>query len=165
MNLTKDMYEYLANFADDKDIVNMLSVNKKFNDPIFFERIFKRKYPLLVKFKNENETWKHFYLRMIKSIAKLNEQYHIPYIPHVDFNPEEFYVRYSRGLGKIHAQRTAVFYAISINDQKIVEKILRHVDKRDFGSILYDSIYSARSRGKTGMLKFLENFEKKSIKK
>ena len=39
MNLTKDTYEYLLNFAEDRDIINMLSVNKKFRDEEFFERI------------------------------------------------------------------------------------------------------------------------------
>jgi hypothetical protein len=37
MNLTKDTYEYLVGFADDRDIINMLSVNKKFNDGEFFK--------------------------------------------------------------------------------------------------------------------------------
>ncbi len=160
MNLPKDMYEYLTNFADDKDIVKMLAVNKKFNDPIFFERIFKRKYPFLVKFKKDNETWKHFYLRMIKSIAKLNEEYHIPYIPDVDFNPEEFYTRYSKGLGRTHAQKSSILFAIGINDKKLVEEILSRVDKRSLSIVLYEAIHHARNRKKPDMLNFLENIEK-----
>ena len=36
MSLPNDVYGYLTNFADDKDILNMLSVNKKFNDDVFF---------------------------------------------------------------------------------------------------------------------------------
>lgn len=39
MELTKDTYLYLTNFADDRTILNILSVNKKFNDPIFFQQI------------------------------------------------------------------------------------------------------------------------------
>jgi hypothetical protein len=42
MQFNKDVYEYLLNFADDRTIINMLSVNKKFNDPIFFEKLLKR---------------------------------------------------------------------------------------------------------------------------
>jgi hypothetical protein len=48
------------NFADDKTILNMLSVNKKFNDSIFFEKIMKKRYPLLIKYKKKKETWKFF---------------------------------------------------------------------------------------------------------
>ena len=160
MNLTKDTYEHLAQFADDKDIVTMLSVNKKFSDPIFFERIFKRKYPLLIKFKKENETWKHFYLRMIKSISKLNEDYHIPYIPHPDFNPDEFYTRHSKGLGKTHAQQVAILFAISIDDKKLVEEILKNVDPRALSIVLYHSIHHARNRRRIDILKFLEDMER-----
>ena len=47
--LPTDVYEYLANFADDRTILNMLSVNKKFNDEKFFKRVIQRKYPLLLR--------------------------------------------------------------------------------------------------------------------
>ncbi|GAH36589.1 unnamed protein product [marine sediment metagenome] len=75
MDLNPDLYEYLTGFVDDKTIINMLSVNKKFNDPIFFQRIFKRKYPFLIEFKEDNQTWKVFYLSMIKYIYKLLEEF------------------------------------------------------------------------------------------
>ena len=99
MNLDKDTYEYILNFLDDKDIVNMLSVNRKFNDEIIYERVLKRKYPLLVKFKQEkeeNETWRHLFLRMIKYISLINEKYDIPYIPLQDYDPEDFFKSFVR---------------------------------------------------------------------
>ena len=77
MELTKDVYEYLTNFADDKTILNMLSVNKKFNDEEFFKRVMLRKYPFLLKFKGEG-SYKEFFIRMIYYIAKLKENYDIP---------------------------------------------------------------------------------------
>ena len=157
MNLTKDTYEYLTNFADDKDIVKMLSVNKQFSDPIFFERIFKRKYPLLIKFKSENETWKNFYLRMVKNIAKLEEQYHIPYIAHPDFNPEIFYGRYTKGLGITHAQEAAVFYAISINDRKNITQILKHVNNKIRYRVLGAAIHGATYNKDVEMVNFLQS--------
>ena len=92
--LPKDVYLYLVEFADDKTILNMLSVNRKFNDPRFFERIMKRRYPLLVPLKDESESWRKFYLDMIYYIAKLNEEYGIPYIPTKDYNPKTFYTLY-----------------------------------------------------------------------
>ena len=99
MNLTKDTYEYILNFADDKEIISMLMVNKKFaqklGDDNFFKKVLERKYPNLVKFKKENETWKHLYLRMIKYIALLNEKFDIPYLNLVDYDPTEFYNEYN----------------------------------------------------------------------
>lgn len=91
----KDVYEYLVGFADDKTVLNMLSVNKKFSDPAFFEKIIekivKRRYPLLISFKEENESWKNFYIRMVYYISKLQENYEFPYIPAKTFNPQKFY--------------------------------------------------------------------------
>ena len=34
-----NIYEYIANFADDRTILSMLSVNKKFRDENLFKRI------------------------------------------------------------------------------------------------------------------------------
>ena len=156
MNLTKDTYEYLTNFADDRDIVKMLSVNKQFADPTFFERIFKRKYPLLIKFKEENETWKYFYLRMVKSIAKLQEEYHIPYIANPDFNPETFYKSYTKGLGRTHAQQDAIIYAVDINDKKNIEKIYKRVNEKIRDHVLKIAIHHATFHKNVEMVSFLK---------
>jgi Ankyrin repeats (3 copies) len=91
MEISKDMYEYLMNFADNKTILNMLSVNKDFRNEMFFQRLIKRKYPLLIEFKKE--TWKELFLRMTYYIAKL-EILEIPYIPTKGYSPEEFYKDY-----------------------------------------------------------------------
>jgi len=91
MNISKDVYEYLTNFADDGTILNMLSVDKTFSDEAFFERVMRRKYPLLVEFKKEDETWKRLFLRMVKYINILKEEFDIPYIPTKGHNPERFY--------------------------------------------------------------------------
>ncbi len=86
MELTKDAYEYLLNFADDKDVLNMLSVNKKFRDEKLFEKIMKRRYPLLLKFKLPRKSYKSFFIEMIYYISKLQEEFDIPYIPVKSFN-------------------------------------------------------------------------------
>ena len=95
MNLTKDTYEYILNFADDREIVNMLLVNKKFaqklNDDNFFRKLMERKYPLLIEFRRENETWKNLYLRMVKYISLLQDEYGIPYLNVANYNPVVFY--------------------------------------------------------------------------
>ena len=98
MNLTKDTYEYILNFADDRDIMNMLLVNKKFAknlaDDDFFQRIMQRKYHLLIQHKKENETWKSLYLRMVKAIAQIHESLDVPYLFLPNYNPEKFYSAY-----------------------------------------------------------------------
>jgi hypothetical protein len=85
----KNVYEYLINFADDRTILNMLSVNRKFSDDAFFKRVIKRKYPLLVTFKKDGESWRQFFVNMTYYISKLQEDFDIPYIPGSD--PEKFY--------------------------------------------------------------------------
>ncbi len=91
MNVTKDIYEYLLNFADDRDILNMLSVNKKFRDEKLFERIMKRRYPLIIRFKDEEKSWQDFYIETIFYLSKLEEKFKLQYIPTLDFNPEIIY--------------------------------------------------------------------------
>ena len=92
--LPKDVYEYLTNFADDRTILSMLSVNKQFNEEQFFIRVFDRKYPLLKEFRNKNESWRRFFVRMTYYIAKLQERFGIPYIPTEGYNPQAFYQKW-----------------------------------------------------------------------
>jgi len=92
MNLSKDAYEYLMNFADDRTILNMLMVNKKFFSEDFFERVMRRKYPLLVEFKKKDDAWKKHFVKMVYGISKLEENYGIPYVEMKGYNPLEFYI-------------------------------------------------------------------------
>ncbi len=78
MNLTKDTYEYILNFADDREILNMLSVNKKFRNEELFEKVLKRKYPELLQYKKD-ESFQDFFIKMIFYISYLKEKYGIPY--------------------------------------------------------------------------------------
>jgi hypothetical protein len=121
MNLDKDTYEYLLAFADDKTIVQALSVNRKFSDPVFFERIFKRKYTLLIQYKTRREDWKHFYLDMIKYISKLKEEYDFPYIPSSRFNPRTFYISSGRSKDKWNL---GLFYSAEIGDFELVKYMI-----------------------------------------
>lgn len=95
MLISKDIYLYLTNFiGDDKTILNMLSVNKKFHNEELFKKVIERKYPLLVTFKDESETWKNFYINNIFYMSALNKKFGIPYIQSKDYNPKELYIRY-----------------------------------------------------------------------
>ena len=91
MNLTKDTYEYILNFADDRDIINMLSSNRKFRDDKLFERVMKKRYPIILRFKDENMNWTNFYIQTIFYLSKLKEDFGLPYLPTLDFNPELVY--------------------------------------------------------------------------
>ena len=122
MEIPKDMYEYLTNFADDKTILNMLSVNKQFRDEKFFERVLERKYPMLMIFKKEGQSWRDFYIKMTYYISKLEEDYDIPYIPSIYFNPEGFFEEYYRTPDS--RRRAALFYATNAKRLDIVNKLL-----------------------------------------
>ena len=89
MKLSREPYLYLTQFADDRTILNMLSVNKKFNDPKFFQQVMIRKYPLLVKNKPENQSWKQFYISMTYCISKIQQDHGISYYHVKGYNPQK----------------------------------------------------------------------------
>ena len=75
MDITdKDVYETIVHSSDDRTVLEMLSVNKKFNQDDAFRRVLERRYPYLIAFRKEGETWKALYLRMIYYIEKLKEK-------------------------------------------------------------------------------------------
>lgn len=160
MNITKDVYEHLMNFADDKDIVNMLSVNRKFSDPIFFQNVLRKRYPLLIPFKQKRESWRQFYLRMITYIAKLQEEFDIPYIPNPDFNPENFY-KYGADMSKYYPdfdttmKVDAIIYAVKAEDKKNVELLLNLIPEDIIDDVFFKAISYAYAY-KPAMVKFLE---------
>ena len=86
----KDVYEYILNLADDKTTINMIRANPKvFDNEKFYEKVMRKRYPLLIEFRKENETWKELYLRMVYVLAKLQEDYKIPYIPTKGCDPKK----------------------------------------------------------------------------
>ena len=96
----KDVYEYILNLADDKTTINMIRANPKvFDNERFYEKVMRKRYPFLIEFRNENETWKALYLRMVYVLAKLEEDYKIPYIPTEGCNPERILTFAASGEG------------------------------------------------------------------
>lgn len=129
----KDVYSYIVNLAEDKDVVNMLSVNRKFNDDSYFKQILENRYPLLLRFKKHDETYKQFYLKMIKYIAKLWEEFEVPYIPVKGFDPPDIYALVKAGF-------TSIYYAllplaIKVGDVKIVKHLLNKGAKIDYAAL------------------------------
>ena len=94
MRISKDIYEYLTNFVDDRTIVNMLSVNKKFNDEHMFYRILLRKYPLLLNFKVADESYRKLFVRMTSAIDQMSK-IDVPYIQNPKFDPETLFKKYN----------------------------------------------------------------------
>ncbi len=89
MNVNKDIYEYIIQFVDIGDVINMLSVNKKFYSEEVLIRIMNKRFPRLGRFKNE-ETWRCFYVKRLYYIKKLND-IKIPYFPYRKYDPYLFY--------------------------------------------------------------------------
>ena len=143
----KDIYEYIVNLAEDRDVINMLSVNKKFNDDLYFKKILERRYPLLIKFKLENETYKQFYLRMVKYMAKLWEEYKIPYIPAKSFDPDFFSDMYKRS-DNIYSH--SLTYAVEAENKKLIEYFLEKGGK--FTPFAY---YAVAKYGSVDIFKFI----------
>ena len=99
MLISKDIYEYITHFVDDKTVLNMFSVNKKFSGDEYFGRFMQRKYPFLCDYFTFNKTplnewtWKSLFIGMIYSIDKLEKDYGIPYIPTEGYNPKHLLTR------------------------------------------------------------------------
>ena len=116
MNVTKDMYEYLLNFADDRTILNMLSVNRKFNDEKLFEKLVRKKYSDLIEYREENETWKHFFIRLVYYVSRLKDIYDIDYF--AGLNPFAF--NYLDGQ---EALNTALTTAIRVGNLQMIKNL------------------------------------------
>lgn len=122
--LPKDVYLTLAERADDRTIVNMLSVNKKFHDPKFFQLIFAKRYPLLVRFKKDIESWKNYYLRTIYYISRLKDDYKLDYVPAPSLNPRFFYyqIKYPIGMDTKRAIKSYISYVTETGDINLINK-------------------------------------------
>ena len=146
MEIPKDVYEYLTNFADNRTILNMLSVNKKFNDEEFFKRVMLRKYPLLIRDRRKYESMKQLFIRMSYYISKLEEDYDIPYIPTVGWNPQIYEV-YKDNPNIINM---AMKYAAKGGHLDILQSMM------DRGATyLEESMAAASEEGRLDIIKFL----------
>lgn len=125
MELTKDMYEYLINFVDDKTVLNMLSVNKKFNDPVFFEKIMRKRYPTIIRYNNKN--WKQLYIETIYWVSRLKEEFNFEPVPYID--PKIVYSELKNTfvnflLKKENILRKSLFRSIRRKDLNSIKKLI-----------------------------------------
>ena len=140
----KDIYEYMLNFADDRTILNMLSVNRQFRDEAFFEKVMKRKYPLLIDFQKEGENYKQLFLRMVKTLSVLWEKYQIPYIPTKGCNPEKL-------LASLNIYNMALICAAAGNNVDTVQYLIEQKGAND----LFNSFIWASENGSIDVMKYL----------
>ena len=161
MYLTKDTYEYLLNFTDDRTIINMLSTNKKLSQKLnvddFFKQLLKKRYPFLLEFKKENETFKQFYLREIYYIAKIEEKYKIPYYSLKGYDPEYNYKKYRRLYNgtepqKYYFEKFLLFLAVEHGNFNEIKKI---INKTNDLYTLNQALILAAKYGYLEIVKFL----------
>ena len=150
----KNIYENIINFADDKTVLQMLSVNKKFADPIFFERVLDRRYPLLKELKKDNETWRQFFVRMTYYIAKLDEEFGIPYIPTKDYNPEDFYNDWNKSK---NIYNEAMAWAADGGHLKIIQYLIDKKGATEFNWAMIRAAYGGHLEIVKYLIEDLEN--------
>jgi hypothetical protein len=161
MKIPKDIYEYLTNFADDKTVLNMFSVNKKFNDFVFFEKIMTKRYLTLIGFKKKNEKWKEFYVRTIYWVSRLKKNFFFETVPYV--YPKIVYQNlkdHNFFNYKTFVLRSSLLSAVRNKDINSIKKLIeRGVNISRPISIFLDTNRTLE----LDFLKFLENIDSKDI--
>lgn len=133
MELTKDTYLYLTQFADDRTILNMLSVNKKYNNEQFFKQVMERKYPLLIEFKKPEQSWKQFFISMVYCISKIEETHGIPYYPVEGYNPKRYCNRPKQYI------LNRIMRIAAINGQIDIIKLMIEKGANDFNNTMVEA--------------------------
>src|SRR5579883_217110 len=87
---SRDVKRLIANFLDDRDIINYCIVNS--NDVCneqFFENILKSRYPDTLKYRNIS--FRKWYLSVINYVDLLNREYGFDYKKYGEGNPKDQY--------------------------------------------------------------------------
>lgn len=102
MDIPKDLYEYLTNFADDRTILSMLSTNKQFRDENFFRRVVERKYPNTIQYKEADQSWKQFYIETVYYVERIYELIGYKYSKTAGRSPKVYYDFIKASVGDIN---------------------------------------------------------------
>ena len=172
--VSKDAYMSILEKADDKTILNMLSVNKTYRNEELFERIMRKRYPLVIKYKKQEESWKKFYIRMIYYLSVLKEKYNFPYIPTPNFDPgyvfslrrdEKYLIRLGLRYAAEAGDMDLIRYFVGLDNQGLDEAMAAaarqgHMDIVKYfvglGSTAFDlALYSAARKGHLDLVKYL----------
>ena len=80
----KDTDREILKHVDDKELLKVCSLNRKFWNEVCDENFLRRrllmKYPEIEKYKKEKETWRRFFLRAIHIISKMKEEFQFEYV-------------------------------------------------------------------------------------
>lgn len=148
--IPKDIFVKIAEDTDDdRSILNMLSVNKKYYSEEFFKQLFKKRFPLLSVLRKEEESWKEFYLSQIYYLDKLKREFDIPYIPVASFIPNKIYHQTKVFSGRLITLLNVYSEAGNLNKVKEIS--------RELGSKLdnYEAAKFAIKGGQLPVLKYL----------
>ena len=162
--MNKDVYLKIASEMDDKDVLAMLSVNRKFNDPEFFRQIMFQRYPLLIKFRKQGEDWKQLYLRMVTYILKLNEEYDVDYIPAPSFNPKRVYYNfktqegYDSEFAETYGFVEILRYIGESGNEELIHKTIEEYDLKLQPGVLSGMDYLLDGMVKGGHLQLLQKY-------
>jgi ankyrin repeat protein len=140
-NLDNLVLNALADNMDDRTLFTFCKTDKYFNSKIckdekFWLRRLRSKYPLLEQFKNKNESYRDFFLKMSKYNYKLEEEFEIPYIPTDRYNPEEFYLENVVNNKNQDIFTDAMYYAILAKNLEIVKKLIEKIDDIEIPFVL-----------------------------
>ena len=115
--------EILLSIDSDEDLLNTCILNtytqSLCNEMFFYNRML-RKYPLLLKRKPNQSTWKQYYLKIVHYLAKLQEDFGIPYIPVTNFVP----VREYHGFSNSKKYDRYLYLASLVNDRNLIKHFL-----------------------------------------
>lgn len=138
MEIPKDIYLKIAETSeDDRTILSMLSVNKKYYNEEFFKRIFQKRYPLLIQYKKENQSWKDYYISTIYHLKTLEEIYNIPYIAVSSFNPELLLSEAKKRTKKMFVRKSKVEKQKTEGKPLRGQKLRKDVEKKVGMEIVY----------------------------
>jgi hypothetical protein len=130
---SKDTDYVLLQNMGDKELFQTMLINKdKLNlGQKFFEERLRERYPSLIKFKNEKETWANYYLRMIHYISKLKEEYNLDYPRKFAFeSPRRYLKTLRKNFRPEHKFFYPIFFAVSDNDEKKLFNLLDDIVER-----------------------------------
>ena len=149
MSLPRDVYLYLMNFADDRTILNMLSVNKQFNDPKFFKRILENRYPVTLQFKGEHQSWKDYYLEVIAYIDGIKSEFGYNYSNTATRSPKTYY----EFMNKRYTSYRNLYIAAREGDKDLVDFYLTRLDDLSY---INHGLIAAIASNNLNMFKYLE---------
>lgn len=91
-DLNLNTYLKIALMSDDRTVLNMmyaLPLNWKHFDDKFFKNYFELHYPNLLIYRPAEKSLREYYLKVVYSIAKLQENYDFKYNPEMEYNVVE----------------------------------------------------------------------------